>query len=314
MKTSYIGYATDHSIREKATSGGVGSAIIKYLFDNGLTDYAMSFGFVSPEVGYKPVLVSDFSDYKICGSIYHEMEFLKELKRQLPKRHGGGKIVLCTLPCQTKAVKRICKDLGYDAIIIGLTCSSQQDYGATTYLLKRLGVDINDVIVIQYRGNGWPSGIQIKLKSGEDILVPNLNSVWTDIFHSRLFIQKRCFHCSNTLNDDADITLADPWLPEYVNSEKIGKTLFSSNTEIGERLILQCLNEGYIKAEEIDNSKFIESQGITIRRKQSYAHHPKVRKMMMKVFLSSRYKKLVKHPLLFKIHNRIKEKIEELIT
>ena len=35
MITSYIGYSTDVNIRNMATSGGIGSAIIKYLFDKG---------------------------------------------------------------------------------------------------------------------------------------------------------------------------------------------------------------------------------------------------------------------------------------
>ena len=39
----YIGYSTNPVIRYKATSGGVGSSIVKYLLENGKCDYALSF-------------------------------------------------------------------------------------------------------------------------------------------------------------------------------------------------------------------------------------------------------------------------------
>ena len=42
---SYIGYSTNSDIRYKATSGGIGTTIIKWLFDNKLIGTSISFEF-----------------------------------------------------------------------------------------------------------------------------------------------------------------------------------------------------------------------------------------------------------------------------
>lgn len=326
MKQTFIGYSTDKTIRHRATSGGVGSALVKYLLDNKIVQYALSFNYDSEHISYVPVLISSFSEYNICGSIYQEMNLISEVKNLLnsailiptPKgasvQVGGGKIVLFALPCQARALRAICEKAGFKPIIIGLTCSSQQSHEATSYLLSRIGVEENNVSYLQYRGNGWPSGIQIKTNDGKDYFVKNNDSIWMEIFHSRLFIQPRCFGCRNTLNDFADIVLADPWLPEYVKNEKEGQTLFATYTAIGEELVSSALQNKYIEANEVSNELLFKSQNVTIQRKEAYNSHPTVRNWIRKIFLSNIYKRFVKNRYLFRLHCRLKCRIESRIT
>lgn len=319
---TYIGYSLDSTIRHKASSGGIGSALVKYILDNKIADYALSFSYDKENVCYKPVLVSSFEDYFICGSIYQEMNLMTGLKLLLnsielqcgeDSQTKGKRIVLFALPCQTRALRTICKNAGYESIIIGLTCSSQQSHEATTYLLKRIGVDEKSVNYIQYRGNGWPSGIQISTNDNKVYFVQNNDSVWMDIFHSRLFIQPRCFSCNNTLNDFADIVLADPWLKEYMSTEIEGQTLFASYTDIGESLINNSLDSNYIEARKVSSELLYQSQKSTIARKEAYRSHPVIRNWMRKVCLSEIYKKIVKHSCLFKLHCKLRSKIESSI-
>ena len=313
-KSVYIGYSTDPSIRKRATSGGIGSALVKYLLDENLVKYALSFEYHSERMSYVPVLVSSFSDYNICGSIYQEINLVATLKELLGNKTDKGRIVLFSLPCQTKALRKICADAGFGAIIIGLTCSSQQSFEATKYLLRRIGINEEDVESIRYRGNGWPSGIQIITKDGKSHFVRNNGSIWTEIFHSRLFIQQRCFSCRNTLNDYADIVLADPWLKEYVDHETIGQTLFATLTEKGEKYIREAFLSNYINITAVEESLLYESQKITIDRKEAYHQHPKIRNWMRKVFLSRWYITLVRPSIMFKLHCRLKTKLENLMT
>ena len=310
----YIGYSTDPVIRYKATSGGVGSSIVKYLLDNGKCDYALSFDWDEKNMCYQPRLISDFSQYNICGSIYQEMDLIGHIKKLLSEQTGGGRIVLFSLPCQTRALRKICELAGFEALIIGLTCSSQQSKEATSYLLQQIGINEQDVTHWQYRGNGWPSGIQIETTDGKHHFVKNNGSIWTEIFHSRLFIQPRCYSCKNTLNDYADIALADPWLKEYVEKEKIGQTLFTSLTPKGNNVIEECTKAGYIEFKYVDRELLCKSQRTTIVRKKAYSAHPRLRKWLRKVFLSTVYKRMAKKKPLFKLHCKFKDRIERLIT
>lgn len=312
MRHTYIGYSTDLDIRKKSTSGGVGSAIVKYLLDTRKANYALSFDYDQEHVCYQPKLITSFSEYRICGSIYQEMNLMKDLKILLSDK-AAGVILVFSLPCQTKAIRKICIERGFTPIIIGLTCSSQQSHEATTYLLKRIGVDESEVSSLRYRGNGWPSGIQISTKDGNTYFVKNNDSIWTEIFHSRLFIQPRCFMCNNTLNDYADIVLADPWLREYTETETIGQTLFAPYTEVGQKCIDDCLSNSYIAAKLFDEDLLYKSQRTTIERKNAYNSHPRLRNWMRRVFLSSTYKHLIKTPFLFNLHCRVRKRIDRLI-
>ena len=79
---SYIGYSTNSDIRYKATSGGIGTTIIKWLFDNKLIGTSISFEFDPITLRYVPKIIHSFDEYQICGSIYHTCLFRFTLPNQ----------------------------------------------------------------------------------------------------------------------------------------------------------------------------------------------------------------------------------------
>ena len=132
------GYAADPAVRHAATSGGVGSTIIRYLLESGAAAAAVSFTFDSRTLRYRPCLVTSAADYVSVGSIYHEVDLLGFLRGQAAALPGP---LVCTcLPCQTKAVRSLLSRHGVGCFLIELTCSSQQSFAATDYLLRRLHV------------------------------------------------------------------------------------------------------------------------------------------------------------------------------
>lgn len=190
-----------------------------------------------------------------------------------------------------------------------MTCSSQQSIEATEYLLKRIHIDRKDVTNIQYRGNGWPSGITIMLRSGEEKFVSNNFSIWTKIFHSRLFIMPRCFRCNDTLNLNADITLADPWLKDILSSETIGQTLIFEN--VCSDILIRACQLNYIQLQYINERTAVSSQQGTINRKEKYRNKLITRKILLFVNKNSIYKSVVKSiPFLFELHCKAQKIIE----
>ena len=228
---------------------------------------------------------------------------------------GDGCALLFCLPCQTKAIRAIAKRNSIKVLIVGLTCSSQQHFGATQYLFKRERIHANEVRGIKYRGDGWPGGVKISLASGETRLVPNLGSTWTEIFHSKLFCPKRCFQCSDTLNKLADISLADPWLPEYIQGETIGKTLVMLNTCEGESFVQSCKQDGYVTLEAFPYDKVLASQQFTIDRKSRYCRNR--RWVMRFAWLMSNciYRAVVLNTCFgYGVHSRLKAAMERRLS
>lgn len=313
MIASYVGYALDSDVRYKATSGGVGTSILKYLFDHDIIQTSITFDYDNKTLQYYPRLINSYEEYKMTGSIYHEIKLIQFIKEHVAEIKGN--FACFVLPCQARAIRSILDRNNVKSILIGLTCSSQQSIDATYYLLKQLHVDKDNVQYIQYRGNGWPSGIQIEMKNGIQKFVSNGNSFWTKIFHSRLFIQKRCFKCQDTLNVNSDITLADPWLDDFVSVEKEGKTIVAINSVMGDSIIKEMQSLKYIVLYPMDKALVIKSQFNTIKRKKAYKLYAKQFGFVNKIYSSALYKKLVLScHTCFLLHYRIKTKIEYHFT
>lgn len=301
LKT-FIGHALDLQLRHAATSGGVGSAVLKHLFSSGQIGTAISFVFDAPTLRYSPRLINKWEDYRPTGSIYQDMDLVGFLRTHVSEIKGT--LACFCLPCQTASIRILLKKAGHDCILLGLTCSSQQTLSATECLLGFLHVRKEDVETLQYRGNGWPGGIRIGLKNGNTTFVKNNGSMWTDIFHSRLCIPKRCLYCRDTLNENADISLADPWLPEFRGIETDGDTLVVARTPCGEKILDGA--KSVCSLVEIENSKAVQSQSGTIRRKDGYASHPWRRNWLLRLQRWSWYKKMVfSSPLFWKLHRKL---------
>ena len=70
--------------------------------------------------------------------------------------------------------------------------------------------------------------------------------VWLLIHRSVLFRPKRCFFCKKDTSYASDISLADPWLDEYIAHDKIGNTMFLVNTNLGQRILLDMSSKNII--------------------------------------------------------------------
>ena len=307
---SYVGYSTDADIRYRATSGGVGTSLIKWMFDKGIIETSVSFTFDAKSLRYVPKMIHSFSEYSICGSIYQEIDLVGFVKSHVEEIKGA--FACFTLPCQARAVRAIVEKAGHEALIIGLTCSSQQTIDATKYLLKRVGIDESDVTRLQYRGNGWPSGIQIETSNGKKVFVPNSRSIWNKIFHSRLFIRQKCFMCKDTLNKHSDLSLADPWLKQF-SDEKIGKTLVVCNTDMGNAVLCRCASDGGVNLDNIEYSEVVKSQKGTMLRKNSYAYSPNLMQKCRNVLGNETYRRIMLKPMFFQLHCRIKSRVEKFL-
>lgn len=264
MSTYYIGYSTDSEIRYRASSGGVGSTVIKYLLENKHFGTSMTFVFNKIACRYEPKIIHDFADYNNCGSIYQDTDTIPFIKNNLQNIRNG--IVVTCMPCQVKPIRSILDRCNIKHFILSLCCSGQTTVEGTWLLYSLLGIRKEDVDNIQYRGNGWPSGIQIRLNSGEIIKRENYSYPWNIIHQSLLFRPKRCLNCTIKTSPDADISLADPWLKEYLQTDSIGNSVIICN-EIGESVIQQMINMHFLNLKTVDESVYISSQLGTIQTK-----------------------------------------------
>ncbi|MBO8478446.1 MAG: Coenzyme F420 hydrogenase/dehydrogenase, beta subunit C-terminal domain [Bacteroidetes bacterium] len=308
IKKCYIGNSSDPNIQYKASSGGIGTEIIKYLLENKVYQTAVSFYFCSEECCYKPRLIYTFDDYNVCGSIYQDIDLVGFIRQNIGLiKHN---IIITCLPCQVKPIRSILKRNDISCVFITFTCSGQTTIDGTYCYYKMLKIKKQDVIYMQYRGNGWPSGIQIHMKNGDIVFHENYTFPWSFIIKSELFKPKRCFLCKLDTDYTADFSLADPWLKEYLKEDKIGHSFVIVNTEQGDVILSKMKKLGLVSLQDVDYNKYIEAQVHNVSKKDRVEKLYNLIKIKRNVLNSKLYKKFFSiNSVFIKIHISIWNKI-----
>lgn len=264
----YIGHTTNNKDRQKASSGGIGTCITRYLLSQPEYGTSITFVFEPEKCMYVPKLIHFADEINVCGSIYQDIDIVRFIRDNINKIKDG--LVVSCPPCQIAAMRQMLKLKGIKHFILSYCCSRQTTIEGTWCYYRFLGINKDDVTNMQYRGNGWPSGIQIKLKNGTKIFHANYTEPWSTIHESRLFCPKRCFYCKRDTGYNADIVLADPWLNKYKKSDFIGNTLFLINTNLGSEVLGALKKEHLVCYEESNYNTYATAQRPNIRKEIYY--------------------------------------------
>lgn len=254
----YFGHSKDHEMRFRATSGGVVTTILHFLFDRNYVDGAIVAGI---ESGTLPLAKSFIAKNKddlnfAMGSKYCPVVLDEALKSlELGKRY-----VMVGLPCQIYAVKQLAKfnkQLADSIILyVGLFCGGTFSYHATKYILKKYGLLNKNIQRIEYRGGGWPGRMLLKTDSST-FTIPHLE-YWALV--SPWFYLDTCMTCINGLCPQADISCGDAWLPEFMSSDKKGTSVVVSRTEFGDMILNQVKKNDYVRLQQTDVNLILNSQ------------------------------------------------------
>ncbi len=284
----YIGYSTDQNIRYHASSGGVGVTVQKYLLLTKRYETGITFIYNPDKCQYEPKLIFSSEDINNCGSIYQDIDLYNFLKTNINSIKGG--VVVTCPPCLVKPIRQLLNKNNIDCFIISFCCSGQTTIEGTWCLYQFLGINKNDVVNIQYRGNGWPSGIQITLKKGDTIFKDNYTDPWRLIHDTAFYRPKRCFYCTFDTSYESDFSIADPWLKEYIETDNIGNTLFLVNTEIGHELLQEMQNKNFLIFEAIDRDSYEISQKPNVEKKNRVQNQKKYIKATLAIIENPRLK------------------------
>ena len=233
-KEFYIGFSKKEDDRFRASSGGVGTAIVRHLLSKQEYGTSITFYFDSDLCKYIPKLIFSEKDINVCGSIYQDIDLVRFVRDNIDNIKNG--IVLTCAPCQVASIRSLLNRKKIKNFIVSYCCSGQTTIEGTWCYYKFLGIDKENVQNMQYRGNGWPSGIQIWLKNGCVIRKGNWTEPWISIHQSNLFKPKRCLFCKLDMGHNADFNLADPWLERYKKMEKKGASLCVVTSPLGKKV------------------------------------------------------------------------------
>lgn len=286
VKHYYIGHTTDKVLRYKASSGGLGSLLQKYLLSSGEYGTSITFRFNMEKCMYEPQMIYRIEDINVCGSIYQDINIATFVRKNIGNIKNG--IVLACPSCQVSVIRQMLDKASIPNFIISFCCSGQMTIEGTWKYYELLGINKEDVENMQYRGNGWPSGIQILLKNGKKIYKDNWSEPWVTLHSAGFYRPKRCYYCKLDTSYKSDISLADPWLDKYLNEDTIGNTLFIVNTSLGQDILNAISEKGLFEYVDTDYNSYYTAQKPNVEKANRILNQEKYLKRVIRLIENPR--------------------------
>ncbi|HAG08392.1 MAG TPA: hypothetical protein DCK87_02320, partial [Desulfotomaculum sp.] len=252
----YYGYSTDEEIRYNSASGGFITQLLIYALEENIIQGALVTG-MNSKMPFEPITYIARTKEEIISaskSKYCPVSANIALK-EIICANKDDKFAIVGLPCHIHGVRQLMlNNVDFQKKIflcIGLFCSHTNNFKMAEFVAKWHNVKIEDIIKIDYRGEGWPGSMSLFLKDGSKKLIP-----FTDygIVHSlNLFTPPRCLLCMDGLANFADISCADAWFLG-LNNDCAGYSLVISRNQKAEQLIKEVISKKIFVLNKITNN------------------------------------------------------------
>lgn len=271
-----LGYSADAVLRNRASSGGVLSALCMYVLQHNLADGIIQLGDSVVPLNKKSRISRSMEEIAACaGSRYIAAMPLEHVGTFL-NENPAEKYVIVGRPCDIRAmrafVKRHQEYTNRIAFMLSFFCAGTPSINASKRMIAQMGADPEAIEHISYRGNGWPGFATVKDSSGNTYTMPYEDS-WGAILGRDIY--RGCRFCYDGIGEAADIACGDAW---YLDSEgrisfeeRPGRNVIFARTEAGEALLKQAEEAGCIICQQFDIADLEKMQPYQyVRKAQLY--------------------------------------------
>lgn len=266
-RSAYFGYSCDAPLRNKASAGGVITAILSGLLERGKISAAIVVGMRRERPWDCEVKLARTKDeiYQAAQSKYS----MVPLNAILAKINAANvdSVALVGLPCHIHGIRKLQK-LNSESVkkvkyCIGLFCGMNLSKGATDYLISRLKINKNEISSLEYRGGDWPGGFTVKTNKQDRKFF-----IKKDIYNflQPMFAPGRCLLCPDLMNEFADIAVGDAWDNSL---DKQGWSIIIARTSIGDELVNKAVEYNYIKIKPAHISQIYKGHAHLIAHKKN---------------------------------------------
>jgi len=290
----YVGHSTNEKARWNAASGGLVTALLIFALKEGIIEGALvtkmnKINPLEPEVFLARTVKEVLSASK---SKYCPVPLNVGIKDIMNK---NGKFAIVGLPCHIHGIrkaeminKRLKEKIKFH---LGLFCGHTVNFLGTEFLLQKMGIKSSAVMKINYRGEGWPGNTTVQLKDGTKKSLPH-RSIWGHFFACNFFTPIHCTTCSDALNELADISLGDAWLPELIYDNP-GESMIITRTKIGDELLRAAISKGKVEVIRVRRHDIIRAhKGMLFFKKRELATRvnllKKLGKLQYNIYLEKR--------------------------
>lgn len=273
----YAGYVREGDFRENASSGGFGTWIFKELIEQGYVD-----GIIHVKESSSDDLLFEYGISKTIEEIsagsktkYYPVEMSKilNLVKKMP-----GKYAIIGLPSFVMDIRLLTES---DPIfkerirfIIGLVCGHQKSTKFADFLAWQCGVRPGTLKSINFRkkNDNLPSdvyGIEVtgEVNGISKTVTKNINDIFGYDWGQAFFKVRASDFTDDVMNETADVTLGDAWLPNYTKDSKGNNIIIVRNPTIN-KIIKNGIMENRVNLDRLEENDIILSQIAHFRHTQ----------------------------------------------
>lgn len=276
FQTLYAGHVVEGNYREQASSGGLGTWVFKELFERDLIDGVIHVK-ENPNENSSIIFQYDISrsleEIKAGAKTkYYPVEFSKVIQeiREVP-----GRYAIIGIPSFIMAIRLLAeKDLIIRDRIkytVGLICGHQKSSKFAESLAWQVGIKPGNLKNINFRKKlldrpASDYGVEMTgIIDGEEItIVKPISELIGQDWGQGYFKTKASDFTDDVMNETADITLGDAWLPEYIEDSKGNNVVVVRNSEI-DFIIKDGIKRGLLNLDIIDKETVFRSQAAHYR-------------------------------------------------
>lgn len=281
-----LAHTTNYLVRHNATSGGVISALVKYLLDKDIVECVLMVGYSSQSpIEAEGIAITQKNAECLSNrtrdfsSRYVTVPLLKDIK-MVAKQYK--RIAVVGTPCQIRAVNLLqqnsvikCEKL----IKIGIACSGGNSYLATQEYKRRYKMFDAKMF---YRGDGWPGKNCIE-SDGKKVEYAHLGSLYERMFSSQIFKNPGCRHCNDQFAEEADVSFCDFWNGEEIKTEKEGNSCTIIRSHFLNDIISLMITDNKIEVvRQLNENEVVDTQKFVLSHKKSHLNITRSYKLFMR--------------------------------
>lgn len=275
-KSLYAGHVAEGDYRKNGSSGGMGTWIFKELFERDLIDGVIHVK-ENPD-NSSPIMFQ----YDISRSVdeikagaktkYYPVEFSKVIQtvKEVP-----GRYAIIGIPSFIMAIRLLAEQ---DRIIneriaytVGLICGHQKSSKFAEFLAWQVGIKPGNLKHINFRkklldrpANNYGVEMTGIIDGKEVTIVKPTKELLGQNWGQGYFKTKASDFTDDVMNETADITLGDAWLPEYTKDSK-GNNVVVVRNSVMDDLIKDGIKSGRLNLDVVDKETIFRSQAAHYR-------------------------------------------------
>ncbi len=269
---NFVGYATSGPDRDKAASGGVVSAITRYVLQENIVQgvLASRIDVEDGEIQPRPIIARHPDELARCrNSIYLDFSLASQGRYRAlidELKSTDHRIAVVGLFCHLNHLAQMMERNGIArerVLMIGLFCSHAPDRVLLKQVLERQGAELERAVAYHTKtGDGYRDGrlygrSTLDYDDGTKLDFPFIE--FTAFKNAWFYTPKKCLACPDQFAEVADISCGDAWYKE-IRAHRFKQTTVVTRTAEARDLILRMVRDRALELRDVDPASIVQSQ------------------------------------------------------